>query len=497
MTINWIERADKQTFEVFNFLDGKRSNVGGEQQLEKFSPRDGKLIYRFGEGTVADANAAVASAKAAFDDGRWRTKSVHERKAVLCKLADLLEANQEELGLYDSMDVGKPITNALGDIGTSAGILRDAAACADMLAGQSAMDGGTHSYQLHKPLGVIGAIVGWNFPLVLAAHKVGAALVTGNSLILKASEFTPLSACRFAELAAEAGVPEGVFNVVNGRGTIIGDTIARHNDVQMIAFTGSSATGKQLMVSAGQSNMKRLQLECGGKSPYIIFDDYRRDLEKLADDVCDMAYPNQGALCSSSTRLLMQEGIQKKLQPLLLERIKALNPSDPLLPECTFGAIMNEAHMHKVLGYHDSAIESGAELLFGGGRIMQETGGFYLKPALFFNVNSDSRVAKEEIFGPMVSLFSFKTEAEAIALANDTDFGLAAYIASSDHGRMHRMARDIESGCIILASSMDIKPGGVSFGLEPTKQSGLGYEGGVAGLKAYTQSSGVFSMFEG
>ena len=497
--INWIERAEARTFEVYNFVGGERSPSGGTRDIEKRAARNGTLLYTFGEGVRGDVDAAVAAAKAAFDDGVWRKKSVHERKAVLNKLAGLIEENAEELALNESMDVGKPITSALHvDISMAAGAIRAAVEAADQLYGASVIDGGIHSYQIRKPIGVVGAIVGWNFPLLLACQKAGPALVMGNSLVLKPSEFTSLSACRLAELAVEAGVPAGVFNVVNGAGATVGDAIARHADVRVLSFTGSSATGKRLQVAAGESNMKRLVLECGGKSPYLVFDDYEGDLDALANDIiCDTAFRNQGAVCVSSTRLLLQEGVRQKLLPKLLERTKATEAADPLLPETTFGAIMNEQHMEKVLNYVASGIEEGAELVCGGARVLQDTGGYYLSPAIFDKVNPAQKIAKEETFGPLISLFSFKTEEEAVALANDSEYGLAAYAATGNANRMHRLGRDLEAGYIALIGSMDVTPGGVSFGIEPAKQSGMGVEGGVAGLAPYTACSHVFSYFNG
>ena len=497
--IDWIARAQARSFEVYNVIGGERGPAGGAARIDKFAARNGALLYTFGEGARDDVDRAVAAAKTAFDDGRWSRKSVHERKAVLAKLADLIEAHAEDFALNESMDVGKPITAALhGDVPLAAGVLREAAAAADKLHGASAVDGGIHSYQLRKPIGVVGAIVGWNYPLLLACQKVGPALIMGNSLVLKPSEFTSLSACRLAELALEAGVPEGVFNVVNGAGAIVGDGIARHPDVRVLSFTGSSATGRRLQVAAGQSNMKRLVLECGGKSPYLIFDAYPGDLDALADDIIrDTAYRNQGAVCVSSTRLLLQDGIRQRLLPKLLERTQAIEPGDPLLPDTTFGAIMNEQHMDKVLGYVASGLEDGAQLLCGGERILRDTGGYYLSPAIFDHVKPSQRIAREETFGPLVSLFTFRTEEEAIALANDSEYGLAAYAATGDANRMHRLARDLEAGHIILIGSLEAAPGGVVFGIEPAKQSGMGVEGGVAGLAPYTACAHVMTLFNG
>lgn len=487
---DWATRAEATDFTVYNFINGVRRDVGGETRIDKHNPRDGRLLYRISEGAREDVDNAVAAAKAAFDDGRWSRISVHHRAAMLQKLADLVEANTDELALNEALDAGKAISNALSvDVRLTVDALRSAVEGASNIAGQAAQDGGVFSSRYLKPIGVCGAIVGWNSPMILAAQKIGPALAMGNTMVLKPSEFTSLSACRLAELAAEAGIPEGVLNVVNGAGTIVGDALARHPDVRLLSFTGSSATGKRMQVAAGESNMKRLILECGGKSPYIVFDDYTEDLDALAQDIVSESFKNQGAICVSASRILLQKDIKDALLPKIVDHAKAIQPGDPLDPDTTFGAIMNEAHMKKVLGYVQSGLEEGAELLTGGEQILQETGGFYLQPAVFDHVKPTARIAREEIFGPLMSVFTFESEEEAVLLANDSEYGLAAYAATGDMGRMHRLARDLEAGVTILRSTLDSVPGGIGFSVEPHKQSGIGIESGLDGLLAHTSKS--------
>ena len=494
--IDWVSWSENTDCKVFNVINDKKREVDGGSLIDKRNTRDGRLLYQFGEGTRGEVDEAVAAAKAAFDDGRWSRLSVHQRAAALQKLADLVAANKDAFALNEALDVGKPITNALGsDVGSTVGTLRAAADGASKVAGQAAQDGGVFSCKLSKPIGVCGAIVGWNYPMSLASQKIGPALAMGNTLVLKPSEFTSLSAWRLAELALEAGIPEGVFNVVNGSGAMVGDALARHPDVRLLSFTGSSATGKRLQVAAGESNMKRLILECGGKSPYIVFDDYEADLDALAKNIVGNAFENQGALCVSPSRVLLQRSIKDKLLPKLLEHTEAIEPNDPLDPATAFGAIMNEAHMHKVLNYVQSGLEEGADLLAGGEQIRQETGGYYLSPAIFDDVKPTARIAKEEIFGPVMTVFTFDTEEEAIALANDSEYGLAAYAATSDARRMQRLARDLEAGTSILLGTLDRAPGGIGFGAEPHKQSGMGVEYGLDGLKAHTVASQVIMYF--
>lgn len=493
---DWIERAKSTEFKVQNLIDGKSSDIGGDNSIPKLSPRDGALLYELGEGTQEAVDKAVAAAKDAFDDGRWSRISVHQRAAALRKLADLVEANKDELALNEALDAGKTISNALSiDVPLTSSALRSAADGAALIAGQAAQDGGIFSCTLRKPIGVCGAIVGWNSPMILAAQKIGPALAMGNTLVLKPSEFTSLSAWRLAELALEAGIPEGVLNVVNGSGAIVGDTLARHMDVRLLSFTGSTATGRRMQVAAGESNMKRLILECGGKSPYIVFDDYEADLNALAKNIASSSFRNQGAICVSPSRILLQRGVKHELLARIVDHAKAVKPADILDPESTFGAIMNEAHMRKVLDYVQSGVDGGATLLTGGEQIHQETGGYYLKPAVFDNVKPTAKIAREEIFGPLMSVFTFDTEKEAIALANDSEYGLAAYAATSDARRMKRLARDLDAGTSVLMSTLDVAPGGIGFGAEPHKQSGIGVEHNLQGLISHTVASQVMMYF--
>ncbi|WP_417625050.1 aldehyde dehydrogenase family protein [Paremcibacter congregatus] len=490
--INWQDRLASQQFTVRNFIDGAYVPCLGTQMIDKQSPRDGSLLYQFGAGTGEEVDQAVALARAAFQDRRWSGLSLAARQGALLKLADLIEQHAEEFALYETMDVGKPISNALNaDTAIAAATLRDAAHTAEQLLYPSGSDGSYFAWHERGPIGVVAGIAGWNFPLVLACQKVAPALIMGNSIVVKPSEFTSLSACRLAELAVEAGVPGGVFNVVHGAGAIVGDRLARHRDVDLLSFVGSSATGKQLMVSAGQSNMKRLILECGGKSPYMVFEDCPDDLDFLAADIVDTAFPNQGALCVAGTRLLMQETMRDRLLPKIVEQTRKIIPSDPLDPDTSFGALINAGHLDKIQSYIESGKQEGAELLYGGEQVRQETGGYFMTPALFDGVQPDHRTAQEEIFGPVLSILTFRDEAEAIKLANDSSFGLAAYAATRDAGRIHRLGQQIQAGTLMVFSSNSITGGTVPLFSEAHKQSGLGRRGGLEGLKAYSAGTSV------
>lgn len=500
--INWHQRADEIELSVCNIIDGISQECRGKGAADKdtientlitkYSPRDGHLLYSLSPGDSVTVNQAVASARQAFNDGRWSKLSVYNRKIVLQKLADLIEQHKEEFALYECLDVGKPITNALqNDIPSAVYTLRSCAEKADRVLSSTGFDGGELVYQHRKPAGVVGAIVGWNFPLVLAAQKLGPALAMGNSLVLKPSEFTSLSACRLAELALEAGVPPGVFNVINGSGAIVGDALAKHRDVDLLAFVGSSATGKQLMISAGQSNMKRLILECGGKSPYLVFDDCPEDLDAIAADIVAKAFPNQGALCVAGTRLLIQDSIKAKLLPKILKQAEKITVQDPLDTTSTFGALINEAHRNKVLAYIDSGKQEGAQLILGGNCIDVIPGGFYIEPTIFDQVNPQQKIAQEEIFGPLLSVFTFNHEEEAIQLANDSCFGLAAYAATQNLGRARRLGQSLNAGRVKILGTSTPVYGEVDMTAEKHRQSGMGFSFGLEGMAAYTVSSTV------
>ncbi len=496
MTIDWHARAKELRLKVKNFINGTYVESLGAVTIDKYSSRDGELLYQFTASTVEDLDLAVKNAREAFDDGRWQSLTIYERQSVLNKLADLIEINKEELALYECLDVGKPISNALhDDIPSTIAALKGSADNMDKLLLPSGSDSRILSWRQHKPLGVVGGVVGWNYPLALAAQKLGPALAMGNSLVLKPSEFTSLSACRLAELALEAGVPAGVFNVVNGTGKTVGDALARHDNVDLLTFVGSSATGKHIMKAAGESNMKRLLLECGGKSPYLVFDDCPDNYELVVDDIVETAFPNQGALCVAGTRLIIQEGIKEKLLPMLIEKAKQILAQDPLNPETSFGALMNEAHMKKVMAYINSGQQQGAELVCGGRQINSEGGGFYIAPTIFDSVQPAHKIAQEEIFGPVLSILTFKNEEEAVKLANDSCYGLAAYVATENASRIHRLSQQLRAGTINIMCTPTPVLGGVAISSEGDKQSGFGFEGGIEGLKAYSASSTINLYF--
>lgn len=491
-SIDWVAKSRALKLEVRNFIDGRWAEPHGEL-LDKYGPRDGQLLYRFGAGTAQDVAGAVDAARQAFEDGRWSKLSVQHRKETLCRLAFLIRAHHEELALLEALDVGKPITQALSfDVSATAATIQSVAEATDKLYGKVfGADASSLSYQLYRPVGVVAGIVGWNFPMLLASAKIGAALATGNSLVLKPSEVTSLATARLAELALEAGVPPGVFNVIHG-GPGLGAALAHHADIDLISFTGSSATGKKLLIASGESNMKRLILECGGKAPNIVFDD-SPDLEAVADAVVMRAFYNQGQVCSASSRLLIQESVKEKFLSILSEKVSVLKPGDPLQHETTFAALVSQDHRRKVLSYVESGIREGAHVAYRCDASAPIAGGFYVPPVIFDRVNSQQKIAQEEIFGPVLSVLTFRDEKEAIEIANGTIYGLSAILWTQNLRRAHRMVQGIRAGWIVV-NATDAPRSGLGDGVLSIgghKQSGMGVEGGIEGLESYVTKTAV------
>lgn len=490
---DWIARAQALRLNVRSFVDGREVNADGGVSVQKHGPRDGALLYEFGSGTPREVDAAVGAARRAFSDGRWSRLPPQRRSEVLFRLAELLLQRSDEFALLESLDTGKPIRDALSfDVAHAAAALRFCAAAGTNLSSKVyGVELTSLSYQARRPMGVVAAIVGWNFPLVLAMEKIAPALAAGNTLILKPSELTSLSAVRLAGLAVEAGVPPGVLNVVLGAGEV-GAALAQHGDIDMITFTGSSHTGKRLLVAAGESNMKRLLLECGGKAPNIVFAD-APDLQAVADAIVARAYWNQGQVCTASSRLLVHESLKEELLAMVIQRAAALRPGDPLRAETTFGAVVSRAHREKILRYIASGARQGATPIFSSGAPDPLVGGFYVAPVIFADVAPDHTIAQEEIFGPVLSTLTFRDDEEAVRIANGTIYGLSAILWTRDLARAHRVSQSIDAGWIIVNATARPSggpgPGVVSIGGH--KQSGIGVEGGIDGLRAYTRESAV------
>jgi acyl-CoA reductase-like NAD-dependent aldehyde dehydrogenase len=490
---DWISRAQALSVRVGNFIEGRFQTGRGGNTLEKFGPRDGRLLYSFSAGNQMDVDEAVASSKRAFDDGRWSGIPLQRRRDILCKVASLLEEHRDELALLECLDVGKPIRDTLNyDVPTAASIIRFNAEAIDKVHSKVyASSYSNLSYETRRPLGVAAGIVGWNFPVQLAAQKIGPALAAGNTLILKPSELTCLSSARLAELAVEAGVPEGVLNVVHGdRG--VGAALAHHRDVSLLSFTGSTATGKNLLVAAGQSNMKRLILECGGKAPNIVFDDCG-DFDAIAESVVASAFWNQGQVCVASSRLLVQEGVKDEVLQAVIRKMAAVCPGDPLNSDTRFGALVSRDHKEKVLRYIEEGKNDGARLVFQSSSRPPFDGGYYVPSTIFSEVRPERRIAQEEIFGPVLAVMSFRKEDEAIAIANKTIYGLSAIVWTRDLARAHRVSQSLDTGLVVVNATA--KPAGgpneTLLAVGGHKESGVGVEGGMEGLEAYLSKTAV------
>jgi gamma-glutamyl-gamma-aminobutyraldehyde dehydrogenase len=470
-------------------VDGKRVPSASGKTFVNITPRNGRVLNHVAQCDTADVDGAVRSARRAFEDGRWRKLHYRDKKRVLFKLAEIMEREIETLAVLESLDVGKPITNALqGDIPNAIRTLLYYAEALDKVYGEVGPEAPDRfSFAVHEPLGVIGAIVPWNFPLLMAMWKVAPALAMGNSVILKPAEQSPLTALRLGELALEAGLPPGVLNVVPGFGAEAGKALALHGDVDMIAFTGSGAVGKLLMQYSGQSNLKRISLELGGKSPHIIFADCP-NLEKAATEAAWGIFYNSGQVCTAGSRLLVQEPIADEFLDRLLAVARKIVAGDPLEPTTTSGAMVSEEQMATALRYIETATSEGGALALGGNRVRVDSGGFYVEPTVFDRVHPENTLAREEVFGPVLAVTRFKTEDDAIRIANDTNYGLAAGLWTKDITLAHRAAREIRAGLVWINGwdSCDIT---MPFG--GFKQSGFGRDRSLHALYKYSDLKSV------
>jgi gamma-glutamyl-gamma-aminobutyraldehyde dehydrogenase len=433
------------------FIGGEFRDVASGRRYVTENPATGQPIAEVAEGGPADVDAAVAAARAAFEAGVWSRIGPGERKRTLIRWADLIEANARELGLIETLDAGKPISDTVGlDMPETATCIRWHAEAADKLYGQVAPSPeGTVATITREPVGVVGAVIPWNYPAQMAAWKLGPALATGNSVVIKPASVTTLSLLRLAELGAEAGLPAGVLNVVTGPGDTVGESIGRHPDIDCVAFTGSTEVGRRFLSYSAESNLKRVKLELGGKSPQLVFGDIGpADLEAVAAQVAIAIFWNMGENCSAGSRLIVQRSVRAALLEAVEAELAAWPVGDPLEPSTRIGAIISRSQLEKVLSYVEIGRAEGARIVTGGSRILEESGGYFVPPTILDGVRNDMRVAREEIFGPVLSVIEFDAEAEAVALANDTPYGLAASLYTHDLDVAHRVARDLRVGVV-------------------------------------------------
>lgn len=481
----WQAKADKLNIRGKAWINGEYVDASSGDTFDCISPIDGRKLAAVASCDEPDVQRAVEVARGVFESGVWSRMAPAGRKRILQAFADKIDESLEELALLESLDMGKPISDALGDdIPGSASCIRWCAEAIDKIYDEVAPSGeNSLALVTREPAGVVSAIVPWNFPLNMASWKLGPALATGNCVILKPSEKSPLTAIRVAELAEQAGLPKGVLQVLPGFGHTAGKALALHKDVDCLAFTGSTRVARQLMVYAGESNMKRVWLEAGGKSPNIIFAD-APDLEKAAATAALAIGYNQGEVCTAGSRLLVEASIKDEFVALLKKHLDTWQPGHPLDPETTSGAMVDDIQTRNVLKYIQSGKEDGAELVMGGEQVMKETGGFYIQPTVFDQVSNEMRIAREEIFGPVVSVITFTDEEEAVRIANDTDYGLAAAVWTENLSRAHRVSRRLRAGSVFVnnyhGGDMTVPFGGF-------KQSGNGRDKSLHAFDKYTE----------
>jgi 4-guanidinobutyraldehyde dehydrogenase / NAD-dependent aldehyde dehydrogenase len=482
---DWHQLSRDLAIDGRAFIDGQRVDARSGRRFDSISPIDGRKLAGVARCDGADVDLAVAAARTAFDDRRWAGKAPAERKRVLLRMADLMLQHRDELALLETLDMGKPIRYSRSvDVQLAQNCIRWYGEAIDKIYDQVAPTAeDSLALVTREPVGVVAAIIPWNYPMLMAAWKIGPALASGNSLVLKPSEKAPLTALRLAELALEAGVPPGVFNVLPGHGNEAGSALGLHMDVDCIAFTGSTRVGKQILQMAGQSNLKRAWTELGGKSANIVCADCP-DLDAAVAGAIGAIYFNQGESCNAPSRLFIEASIKDAFIDKALALLPRFAPGDPLDEATVMGAIVDQIQMKTVLGYIESGKAEGARLLAGGAAVRQESGGLFVAPTLFDQVDSGMRIAREEIFGPVLSVLSFTDLTEAVRQANATPYGLAAAVWTADISKAIRTARALRAGTVHV-NQYDNDDITVPFG--GYKQSGNGRDKSLHAFDKYTE----------
>ncbi|HYV19627.1 MAG TPA: aldehyde dehydrogenase family protein [Verrucomicrobiae bacterium] len=468
------------------FIDGAWADPRSGLHFKTINPATEEAITEVAEAGAEDVDVAVQAARKAFESGPWSKMSGADRGRILWKLGDLIEANVQELGRLETLDQGKTITESTRvDVPLAADCFRYYAGWTTKLEGETIpVRAPSLNYTLREPLGVVGAITPWNFPILMAAWKIAPALAAGNTMVLKPAKETPLTALVIAELAIEAGMPPGVLNVLPGRGTVAGQALVEHPRVSKIAFTGSTAVGQDIM-RRGSDSLKRLTLELGGKSPNVVFAD--ADLDMAVRGASNGIFYNKGEVCTAGSRLFLEESVHDAFLDKLQSHVGKLQQGDPLDPKTRLGPQVSEAQMRSILGYVDKGKSEGARLVTGGERPQGK--GYFVRPTIFTDVRNDMTLAREEIFGPVLAVLRFKELDDVLAQANDTVYGLAAAVWTKDIKKAHRTARQLQAGTVWI-NSYGLYDSAMPFG--GVKQSGFGRELGRQGLLEYTQTKSIW-----
>jgi 4-guanidinobutyraldehyde dehydrogenase/NAD-dependent aldehyde dehydrogenase len=485
MMINWHDKAAAVQADGRAFINGARVWAKSGQQFENLSPIDGRMLGMVARCDGADVELAVHAARAAFEDRRWAGKSPAQRKRVLVRFADLMQQHAQELALLETLDMGKPIKYSQAvDVSAAANCIRWYGEAIDKIYDEIApTPADSLALITREPVGVVAAIVPWNYPMLMAAWKIAPALAAGNSVVLKPSEKSPLTALRLAELALEAGVPPGVFNVLPGYGAEAGTALALHMDVDCIGFTGSTRVGRQIIQMAGQSNLKRAWTELGGKSANIVCADCP-DLDAAVASAIGSIFFNQGESCNAPSRLFVEASIKDRFIEKALALVPQYQPGDPLDENTVMGAIVDATQLKTVLGYIDAGKADGARLLAGGRQARGESGGYYVEPTLFDQVDNNMTIAREEIFGPVLSVLSFTDLQDAVRQANASPYGLHAAVWTADLSKAIQTSRALRAGTVHV-NQYDNDDITVPFG--GYKQSGNGRDKSLHAFDKYTE----------
>ncbi|CAB4995635.1 unannotated protein [freshwater metagenome] len=485
-TTDWHPRAAALALDPRPVINGLRVAVMADDAFASVNPATGRSLLEVPAGGAADVDSAVSAARAAFEGGAWSLCKPRDRARLLLAFADALELHTDELGLLDSLEMGMPVEGARGDIAVAAtGMRWYAEACDKFVDGVLPPAAASLTLNVRVPRGVVGAIVPWNFPAFNALSKIGPALASGNTMVLKPSELASLSALRIADIALEAGIPAGVLNVVPGLGAVAGEALAGHHDVDYLTFTGSTRVGRRLMELSAASNLKPLALELGGKSPQVVLAS-ARNLEAIADSVASTIFWNSGQVCTAGSRLIVHESHAEELVALVSQRAAAISVGDPLDRDTTHGPLASATQLERVVSIVSESVAQGARVVVGGTRSASLPEGFGYDATLLADESADSP-SRQEIFGPVLSVVRFSDDDDAVRLANDTEYGLMSYVWAGDAGEGYRLASRLRCGGANVNPSPESPPEILGAGFEPARASGFGAENGVAGLQGYTR----------